>query len=162
PAEKPAADKPAEMKLEGIKPWEQLTEREQANFRVLQSAANRLLPYMKMDVLVGETEQKLQADITGLLNKEKDPKRREQLQSVLDNKEGVDRKKVLGELLKDEKNEESKKVLQGLIDGEKSRDSMSDLLKKVEAGDYQATMTFYPIAVKYLQKNVTQTVTDLA
>ncbi len=162
PADKPVSDKPAESKLEAIKPWEQLTEREQANFRILQASATKLLPYMKADVLVGETEQKLQADVTGILNKEKDPERRKSLQSLLENKEGVDRKKVLGELLKSEKDPENKKVLQGLIDGEKTRDSRSELLKKVEAGDYAATMEFYPIAVKYLQKNVTQTVVDLA
>src|SRR4030095_13367528 len=156
-----AEPKPVEN-LEPIKPWELLTEAEQANFRILKTATLRLLPYMKADVLVGETEQKLQNDVTALLNKEKDPERRKALQSLLEPKEGLDRKKVLADLLKGEKDPESKKVLQALIDGEKGRNDLSDLLQKVEAGDYEATMKLYTRAVQYLQKNVTQTVVDLA
>jgi hypothetical protein len=155
------AEKPPE-KVEPIKPWEQLTEKERANFRILQTSAMRLLPYLQAEVLVGETEQKLQADVTKLLNVEKDPERRKALQSLLDNKEGVDRKKVIEDLLKNEKNEESKKTLQGLLDGEKGRDSLADLVQRVKDGDYEATIKFYKVAVQYLQKNITYTVTNLA
>ncbi|HEY9871776.1 MAG TPA: hypothetical protein V6D08_21660, partial [Candidatus Obscuribacterales bacterium] len=155
------AEKPPE-KVEPIKPWEQLTEKERANFRILQTSAMRLLPYLQAEVLVGETEQKLQSEVTKLLNVEKDPERRKALQSLLDNKEGVDRKKVIEDLLKGEKNEESKKTLQGLLDGEKGRDSLAELVQKVKDGDYEATIKFYKVAVQYLQKNITYTVVNLA
>jgi hypothetical protein len=155
------AEKPPE-KVEAIKPWEQLSERERSNYKILQASAMRLLPYMQAEVLVGETEQKLQAEVTKLLNVEKDQERRKALQSLLDNQEGVDRKKVISDLLKDEQNEESKKTLQGLLEGERNRDSLSDLVQKVKDGDYEATMKFYRVAVQYLQKNITYTVVNLA